>query len=413
MQRVTFTICVLSLAMAVLSQAAHGQCEYEVTAVIQAPPCPVTGPPATFATGMNESGTVVGWYQDCVTCCNDHAFVWTPDDGFQTLPKNNDVFSIEAYDINDNGTIVGTVSLKDVGFRGFVFDPETEEYVVLSPVVPNSGWSFAVAINDAGVVAGERSIGPSITPRTAFIWTADDGFTDFGLTPGKSTNASDITNNGTMVGGIGPFLSEIGFTFDGSNVNTLGPIPGGFTSSPSAANESLEIAGGGLVDVPDMEYPQAVPFVWDDGQFTLLDQLPGRTSLPRAMNDFTVLTGKATAFDNVNDQHAVLWVNEDPYDLNDVTNTSKLTTLKRGVAVNNAGQITAVGAANGDTVAFILSPVDVPIADVTGDCKTGVDDLIAVINFWGQTSSVADINESGIVDVGDLLMVLAHWGETS
>jgi hypothetical protein len=50
------------------------------------------------------------------------------------------------------------------------------------------------------------------------------------------------------------------------------------------------------------------------------------------------------------------------------------------------------------------------LGDVTGDSVINVNDLIAIIGYWGSSIPAGDINEDGIVDVGDLLIVISNWG---
>lgn len=59
-----------------------------------------------------------------------------------------------------------------------------------------------------------------------------------------------------------------------------------------------------------------------------------------------------------------------------------------------------------------------PIAgDATGDGLVDIDDLLAVINFWGPCASLAppgapcpaDLNGDTVVDVDDLLLVINNW----
>jgi hypothetical protein len=50
-------------------------------------------------------------------------------------------------------------------------------------------------------------------------------------------------------------------------------------------------------------------------------------------------------------------------------------------------------------------------ADLNSDANVNVDDLLTVINGWGDgVGSIADINGSGLVDVDDLLIVINSWG---
>jgi hypothetical protein len=54
---------------------------------------------------------------------------------------------------------------------------------------------------------------------------------------------------------------------------------------------------------------------------------------------------------------------------------------------------------------------DIPcVGDVTANGIVDVNDLLAVVNHWGENSFQHDINENGIVDNGDLLLVIANWG---
>jgi hypothetical protein len=58
------------------------------------------------------------------------------------------------------------------------------------------------------------------------------------------------------------------------------------------------------------------------------------------------------------------------------------------------------------------SSADKPVAkaDVNGDFFIDVNDLIGVLNAWGQTTGPADCNGDGLVDAADLVTVLASWG---
>jgi hypothetical protein len=55
-----------------------------------------------------------------------------------------------------------------------------------------------------------------------------------------------------------------------------------------------------------------------------------------------------------------------------------------------------------------LCPGD--IAPAGGDGSVDVDDLLEVINNWGETGGPADITQNGVVDVDDLLVIINQWG---
>ena len=49
-------------------------------------------------------------------------------------------------------------------------------------------------------------------------------------------------------------------------------------------------------------------------------------------------------------------------------------------------------------------------ADIDGDDLVSVDDLLAIIDMWGNIDSPGDISGDGVVEVNDLLMVVGSWG---
>jgi hypothetical protein len=66
---------------------------------------------------------------------------------------------------------------------------------------------------------------------------------------------------------------------------------------------------------------------------------------------------------------------------------------------------------SGVFIAFADSVI-VP-GDVNGDGLVNIDDLLAVINAWGQTgrpgSIAADVTDNGVVNIDDLLFVINNW----
>ena len=54
---------------------------------------------------------------------------------------------------------------------------------------------------------------------------------------------------------------------------------------------------------------------------------------------------------------------------------------------------------------------DVPcLGDVNGDLKINVEDLLAVVDHWGEASILYDVDDSGIVDSADILLIISNWG---
>jgi hypothetical protein len=91
--------------------------------------------------------------------------------------------------------------------------------------------------------------------------------------------------------------------------------------------------------------------------------------------------------------------------------------LSNAVDINSCGWIVGSGTlTDGSPRAFILVPADACPGDVVGgevsvpDEKVNVSDLLYIINNWGTSNCIADINGDAAVNSGDLLAVVNHWG---
>ena len=402
------------VAAAVLSggsvERADAQCSYEVT-TIRGPSCGVFDPPVS-GTGLNEHGHVVGYYQQCANPARHEAFLWTPQSGLTTLPRPVGVNSAQAADISDAGVIVGTYTVTNVGFRGFVY--EDGGYTELAPAPPGL-WSMAFAINNAGQIVGYRSIGAGVNPYNAFIWSASDGFIDLGLMDDVQTSATDINDQSEVVGWRGlPGATDEAFLWESGEVTFLGPIPGGFTSVAGGINNSGQIIVTGLLEENGDTLIRS--FLWSGGRFTDLGVLPGFDRCTAVdINDTGQVIGVCDHSNNPNNDVPFIWQNGVMNLLADLildgSGIQLLTTVR---AINNSGQITgSASGVDGFRVAVILTPIDGPPGDVNGDCRTDVDDLIILVEAWGQAGSPADLNDDGVVNVLDLIDLLLNFGSSS
>lgn len=85
-------------------------------------------------------------------------------------------------------------------------------------------------------------------------------------------------------------------------------------------------------------------------------------------------------------------------------------TLDEATAVNDSGQIVCVGEdAKGDLVSFLLTPILGITGDTNCDRSVNIDDLLAVIQWWGPGASYGDLNGDRIVNILDLLIVIDNW----
>ena len=395
-----------------LAAQANAQCQYEVT-ILQYPIDCGIGTVITSGLSLNESGAVVGRYQ-CPLSKYSQGFLWTVEGGFVGLDPPPGVIQVIPTDINDQGVICGTMIDADIGKRGFVYDHGV--WTVLPPVVDMLGtWSSAAAISNGGVVVGQRSITENLNPQNAYIWSADEGFTDLGVMNGPNSAATAISETGIVAGWTGNawYTNGLGFLRDGGIITELGTIPGGLTSTPWALTDDETVVGSGLIPVDG--YPSGVSraFLWKAGGFVLLGTLPDhtRSAAGDIRNSPRQVVGSSWTVDgNPNIAHGFIWQNGVMTNLNELIAPDLELLIQSAGSIANNGQIVAKGhGADDHLVAFLLTPIQ-PVGDLDADCRVGILDLLTLLAAWGQADSPADLNKDGIVNVFDLLILLQNWG---
>ncbi|MDP6478732.1 MAG: hypothetical protein QGI75_01670 [Phycisphaerales bacterium] len=170
--------------------------------------------------------------------------------------------------------------------------------------------------------------------------------------------------------------------YQSGDINTLsGPGPSGYTYFPAiAANMYGDVAiAVGKCDVDDVPSIQITGRSSDDplGSMDLLTETaPGSHGADGRYGDYFDMT-----IDPVDD--TTFWY---------VAEYSR-----------DFGWQTYVGRYT------ITEPNTCP-TDVDGDGVTGINDLLAIIAWWGTQDDSADVNNDGLVDVGDLLECIAAYG---
>ncbi len=406
-------ILACAVVVPVSTPSAHAQipCEYEVQIIASPLDCGL-GTVNTFGLGLNEHGAVVGYYK-CPLWDHTEAFLWTAEEGFVTLQRPQGVSSAIAVDINDEGVICGTLLVSGLGFRGFVYDKG--EWTILPPVVDQPGpWSSAAAINNAGTVVGQRSITEELGPQNAYIWSAEEGFTDLGVMNGPDSAATSISEKGLVAGRTGTGVLNEAFLWQRGKITILGSVPDGITSIPSAITDESVMVGWGHIPKDGFPFGFAQAFRWASQEYQMLGTLPDHlhSASLDSSSKTDLIVGVSWIVDGIpNVSHGFIW------DEGFMTNLDDLLPLLSGVSTRSAGAITSLGQIVADgtdsennAIVLLVTPKESPVGDLDGDCAVGVVDLLLLLGEWGERDSPADLNNDGIVGVKDLLILLGNWG---
>jgi probable HAF family extracellular repeat protein len=151
------------------------------------------------ATGINDSGIVVGWNNIQVPFSTGRNAVITESGGEGAKEVNGLLGTNDDYDqfnaINNNGRIAGNSLVS-----AFVSDGTKEGTTNLGPLAGNNT-SAALAINDKGEIAGWAYSGNPASTYHPFIINADHTkFTDLGTLGGSNGQAIGINEAGQVVG---------------------------------------------------------------------------------------------------------------------------------------------------------------------------------------------------------------------
>jgi len=162
----------------------------------------------SYATGINEAGTVVGSSGLSDTHGSDRGFRWMSSGGMINLgtPASQGLTGLSnftqsyAQNLNNTGLIVGAAD-RGSGLTRAVYWDSSDQIFDIGTLGGNSGW--AQAVNDANVIVGFSNNG---TANRAFGFVPGGSITDLNtlLSPSASgwviSRVYDINNTGLIVG---------------------------------------------------------------------------------------------------------------------------------------------------------------------------------------------------------------------
>jgi probable HAF family extracellular repeat protein len=288
------------------------------------------------ATGINDAGMVVGNYE--LPDGTYRTFVWR-NGVVTTLGTPPEAISSRGTAINANGQVAGYIGTA-AGARVALWSN------LPSPVILGNG--YAMAINDAGEVAGMR-IAPDGS-GAAFV-THNGVETSLGQPAGGDWSTANDLNG---AGGVsGTAMNANGHMQAYSIINGMTALLGGAGGANSYANA---INGAGIVAGAAQRADGAMrAVIWNGIAPTLLGSLGGTNSYAYGINGsgtvvgYGDLAGGGTA--------AFVYDNGALYDLNLRITGNSGWQLLDAMAINASGQIVGRGLFDGVEQAYLLTPM--------------------------------------------------------
>jgi probable HAF family extracellular repeat protein len=206
-----------------------------------------------------------------------------------------------------------------------------------------------MAINDRGQIVGETS--ERFQKQRAFLWQDGKAIT-LGSLNGGDTYANDINVSGQVVGnstmGSGWFH---GFLWENGKMIDLGTL-GGRASEANGVNDVGWVVGSAATADEATD-----AFLWKDGVMQDLGSPGSGTCSARRVNGKGVIVGywwpRETLYKG---SRALVWIDRNMYDLNDLIPKDSGWVLEYGSDVNDKGEIVGSGKHNGQDRAFLLKP---------------------------------------------------------
>lgn len=166
-----------------------------------------------FPTAINSAGNVVGYGRQANG--KQVAFYWTPSDGFTTLSKDSSAADNgnTAYAINDNNEVTGNLLTGERGlvYHAYLWSPGMK-YPQDLGTVAGANYSVGYGINNLGHIAGGSLSTTTDNTWYPMIWTEQKGMRILGTITGATWLEADHINDSDEVIGFG-FAPSRTFSF--------------------------------------------------------------------------------------------------------------------------------------------------------------------------------------------------------
>ena len=311
----------------------------------------------TYAKAINDNGQIVGASSKLIPGSTHYElrpFIWYGGIMADLIPDETSPHGSSAYDINNNGQVVGDLPSSDT-IAGHAFIWDDVNGIKDLGFLGGSGNSVASGINNSGQVVGGTNVDGGST--RAFIWDETNGMQDL---LGVTSQAEAINDAGVVVGTSAAEAIHVAFIWDEiQGVREIVSIAG--PAYPVAINNSGQVVGG--------YWPDERAFIWDETNgMQDIGTLAEGITLARSINDLGQVVG-SSRIDNV--WHAFLYQNGSMDDLNDLIPEGSGWVLEHAQDINNNGQIVGIGFFNGnDNHGFLLTPISYELVSIDVIPKT-------------------------------------------
>ena len=335
------------------------------------------------ATAVNSLGQVVGYSE---TAAGEiHAFL-SSGGAMSDLGTLGGVYSV-ANGINASGQVVGYSQTASGEFRAFVYASGT-----MQPLPTLGGTDgLAYAINDSGVVVGEAQTASG--DFHAFSYSAGS-ITDLGVLTGGTYSAANAINASGQIAGYaqGADGFDHAFISTGGVMTSLGALPG------DAASVGMSINDAGLIAGYSFSATGATHAFLYDGLMRDLGVLSESSNFSRALsiNNGGDVVGHSVT--DLSESHGFVFDGTNGLrDLNSLIPAGAGVLFNIANGINTTGQITGAGDAGGQTLAFLLTPVQATTTSVA-NATAGYNDSPQQVTLTAtvQASGGATVDEGTV-----------------
>ena len=371
------------------------------------------GGPQSFASDINNAGQITGETSSKENPEVAIAFLWENGVMIDIGTLGNSTDESYAAAINNLAQISGTSEPVDVSWRAFRWqDGRMENLGTLGGIA-----SYGQGINDLGDVVGWSHL-PGPTVSRPVLWSGDK-IVDLGvLEEGHDTRASGINNFQEVVGS--GYLQDVtrGFIWQDGIMSLLPNLIRGDEASSAAGsiNDNGWISGYARANDGSQH-----PVIWLSKNFpdiSIVDLgLPEEffSGFSHDLNNMGQVVGNYWDGCGKMDgcPYPFIWENGQSLLLDDLIPNDSGWKLYSASAINDLGQIVGIGLTpNEEYHGFLLNPI-IP-GDLNGDLVVNTSDLLILFSNWGPCVNCndcpADLDEDCAVGTNDLLLLFSNWG---